>query len=283
MPLRNSLVIIAFIFFIACKSGGKQNIQTDGPVGYNWQEPEKTVLSEELDEISGIYFDDARNAINAVNDEQGVLFSISIADSKQQLRSRFHKGGDYEDICFVDPYPYALKSNGDVLKISHPFTDSISSKESKINLKGKNDFEAILHDPGKSRLLIFCKNCIAFPVSPAVFSYNLITDQFDSVLAFNIALESPVKELLNKNDNLQISGAAIHPKTGDWYLIASVNHLLLIADQNGKIKAGYRLNKKLFKQPEGICFAPNGDLYISNEARNGTPNMLKFSFMNQQE
>jgi uncharacterized protein YjiK len=283
MSLQKSLIVIVCISFIACTGGGKQKIQSEGPTGYNWQQPQKIALGEELDEISGIYFDAPRNAINAVNDEQGLLFSISITDKNQIQRSRFHKGGDYEDLCFVDPYPYALKSNGDIVKIFYPFTDSVRSTESKMKLKGKNDFEAVLYDKPKNRLLIFCKNCVGYQNTPAVFSYDLATDQFDSVPAFNILLDTPVNALLNKNENLQISGAAIHPVTGEWYIIASANHLLLIADQNGKIKTGYPLNKKLFKQPEGICFAPNGDLYISNEAKNGIPNMLKFEIKSQPE
>lgn len=28
-------------------------------------------------------------------------------------------------------------------------------------------------------------------------------------------------------------------------------------------------NDKIFKQPEGICFNPQGDLFISNESKDG--------------
>src|SRR5688572_16528162 len=127
MSLRNTIAIIVLILFTSCKDDSKPKVQAEGPPGYNWQQPEKTSLDEELDEISGIYFDSEKNAIIAVNDEQGLLFAISISDKSQQLRSRFNKGGDYEDITFVSPYPYALKSNGDVFKILNPFTDSVSA------------------------------------------------------------------------------------------------------------------------------------------------------------
>ena len=280
MSFRNILPAFVIFLFSSCQDVAKAKVQVEGPAGYNWQQPEKISLSEELDEISGIYFDAERNSIIAVNDEQGLLFSISMTDKTVQLRSRFNKGGDYEDVLFAHANPYALKSNGDVFKILNPFTDSVTSVETKLKLKGKNDFEAMLFDSSKNRLLVFCKNCISYPDSPAVFSYNLQTEQFEPEPAFMLIVDSTYATLLNKKNKLQLSAAAVHPKTGEWFLIASANHLLLITDSDGKIKAVYPLNKKLFKQAEGICFAPNGDLYISNEAKNGIANILKFSFTN---
>jgi len=36
------------------------------------------------------------------------------------------------------------------------------------------------------------------------------------------------------------------------------------------------LDPVLFNQPEGLTFAPNGDLYISNEGGEGVATILKF-------
>ena len=70
-----------------------------------------------------------------------------------------------------------------------------------------------------------------------------------------------------------------HPKTGDLYVIASVGKLLVVLSKKGKIKSVQRLNPDVFKQPEGICFMPNGDLLIANEARfkSTNSNLLRFS------
>jgi hypothetical protein len=40
-------------------------------------------------------------------------------------------------------------------------------------------------------------------------------------------------------------------------------------------------DKKLFRQPEGICFKPNGDLFISNEGDGGKAKILKFKYRPQ--
>ena len=36
------------------------------------------------------------------------------------------------------------------------------------------------------------------------------------------------------------------------------------------------LDKRIFNQPEGICFSENGDMFISNEGKNGKANILRF-------
>jgi uncharacterized protein YjiK len=77
----------------------------------------------------------------------------------------------------------------------------------------------------------------------------------------------------------QPSGIAIHPFSGHIYIIASVGKSLIVFDRKGNIRAIKKLNKKLFQQPEGICFGPNGDLFISNEGKGGKATILKFKYM----
>ena len=45
------------------------------------------------------------------------------------------------------------------------------------------------------------------------------------------------------------------------------------------MKNSYRIDPKLFKQPEGMTFTPKGDLIISNEAANsGAADILIFKY-----
>ena len=59
-------------------------------------------------------------------------------------------------------------------------------------------------------------------------------------------------------------------------MISSVGKLLTIMDREGLILGVQALDPNLFRQPEGICFSPEGDLYISNEGKGGKGYVLKF-------
>jgi len=75
---------------------------------------------------------------------------------------------------------------------------------------------------------------------------------------------------------LKPSGIAIHPVSGDLYVLSTVPQLLLILSANGRIRSVNRLNPGLFEQPEGIAFDGYQNLYISNERVQHQANILKF-------
>lgn len=72
------------------------------------------------------------------------------------------------------------------------------------------------------------------------------------------------------------SGIAVHPKSNDIYIIGSVGKMMVVLNHTGEIKNLIPLNPKIFWQPEGICFSPDGDLYISSEGRGKAGYILKF-------
>jgi len=74
------------------------------------------------------------------------------------------------------------------------------------------------------------------------------------------------------------SAAAINPITQKLFIIASVGKVLVIADKQGEVEQVFRLDPAMYNQPEGMTFAPNGDLYISNEGGEGIATILKFNY-----
>jgi len=270
-----------FFFLIllnGCSAQKKDKPEIKSPRGYSLENPVKIKLGEDLDEISGIAYDKSLGAIIALNDEEGKLFIVYMDKRPPSNGYRFNKGGDYEDLCNDGNNWYALKSNGNLSKIENQFTDSMRSKEFKFPLKGKFNFETIFHDPENKRLVLLCKECGNINGKVPGYSFALDKGETDSIPNFSLDLSSLDSNQLPKNGLPKPSAAAFHPLTGDLYVIASVNSLLIIADRNGRAKEVFKLDKKIFKQPEGLCFSPEGDLFVSNEARNGMPNILHFKY-----
>jgi uncharacterized protein YjiK len=72
------------------------------------------------------------------------------------------------------------------------------------------------------------------------------------------------------------SAIAVHPQTGEVFILSSVDHVLISCDENGNVTGYALLDAGLFRQPEGIAFFPNGDMLIANEAAGKEPTLLLF-------
>ncbi len=81
-----------------------------------------------------------------------------------------------------------------------------------------------------------------------------------------------------RSSHFHPSCLARHPLTGDWYIISSVNKVLLVLDDHWRLKDAWPLDPTLFKQPEGLAFDREGNMYISNEGQKGNPNLLLFRY-----
>jgi uncharacterized protein YjiK len=83
---------------------------------------------------------------------------------------------------------------------------------------------------------------------------------------------------IHKKVKFHLSCIARHPLTKEWYIVSSVNKVLLVLDNDWKVKEMYDLDPILFKQPEGLAFDPKGNMYISNEGAEGNANILYFAY-----
>ena len=73
------------------------------------------------------------------------------------------------------------------------------------------------------------------------------------------------------------SALAKNPQTNQWYILSSVNKMLVTADASWNVTAVFRLNPAIFGQPEGIAFDEGNNLYISNEGGTlAAGNILQF-------
>ena len=72
---------------------------------------------------------------------------------------------------------------------------------------------------------------------------------------------------LSQNGSIvfQPSGIALHPVTGNLYILAHVGKMILIVDRKGSILHYLSIDPAILPQPEGICFDTDGVLYIASE------------------
>ena len=244
------------------------------------QYTKKYKLPSKLVEISGISFMNEEE-LACIQDEKGILFTFNLKKEKVVNELRFTKNGDFEDVEIIGNTAYVLRSDGVIFKV-----DLVEGNNGVVELDNplneKNDTEGLGYDSETNSLLIACKarsgigkHVVGFR---AIYAYNLDSQQLSEKPIYAIDLEH-LEELADARVPFEPSGVAIHPITGDTYIISSVGKALIVLDSQGEIKHLQSLNHKGFKQPEGICFAKNGDMYISNEGRGGKGNILSFDYI----
>ncbi len=260
---------------------------------------QKFTMPASLEEISGISWT-GKGTLACIQDENGIIYCYNLEKEKVVSEVKFGKDGDYEDISVVKNTAYVLKSNGHIFRVKNFKKDKIKVKRYKTLLSKKNDAEGMFYDSSENRLLIACKGSPSIEKENpykgyrAVYSFDLETKQMLEEPAYLIDLRkidsykdqgnftqfsSKLAKILGITDpyaSFRPSGIAIHPLTDEIYIISSVGKLLAVLDREGFILDVHALDPNLFRQPEGICFSPEGDLYISNEGKGGKGYILKF-------
>lgn len=276
--------IALYMLLSSCSLVTQKKEAVESPTGYDFSQPSTIRLPETLDEISGMVYDPRTKSILALNDEEGRIYEVPVDGSRRFPSKKFAKGGDYEDLCLSGQSLWALKSNGQLSRIPYPLTDTLHAEHLPFPGKGFVDFETLIPLPGDTVLVLLCKECRDFPGEVAGFQFHTGTRQFEDSPAFRLDFSGlQGKEQERSGADTRPSAAAFHPRTGELYILASANHRLFIADASGKVKQVFRLDKAVFKQPEGICFDESANLYISNEARTGSANIRRFAYQPGQQ
>ncbi len=284
--LTKALTIIhTALWLSACTGNSTENNRVAGQANttfpYTLDEPSSRFsLPFEIEEVSGLsYIKD--DVLATVQDEKGVVFIYDTKSKSVVEERQFAKTGDYEGIEVVGDTVYIVRSDGNLFKA--PLTGEATEATSNFDtpLAHKNDVEGLAYDKANNRLLLACKGISGIgsdePRSRAVYSFDLGTNTLTEEPAYLINI-AEVKETANTKDNFRPSGLAVHPLSGQIYMVASVGKVLVVLNKNGSIESVQPLPPALFKQPEGICFAPNGDMLISNEGKGGRATILRFNY-----
>ena len=270
--------IVQLIILIINTSCNEKKASFENPPGYDLSKPYQYKLPTILDEISGIIFYPKDSSLFAIQDEKGFLFKIHLKNPLEIEKWKFSTSGDYEDLALLDSNFYVLKSKGVIEKLQFSAGDSLSLQSYKMPEDGKNEFETIFYDSSLHRLIVICKNCEDDTKKEvSSWAFDPSTDSFSP--SFNISTLKIKEQLKDERFKFRPSAGAIHPITGELYILSSIGKALVIFNKDHSVKNSYRIDPKLFKQPEGMTFTPKGDLIISNEAANsGAADILIFKY-----
>lgn len=270
----------------------------DAEPPYDFEDPAFVFeLEDDLVEISGLTLLNEQY-LGAVEDENGRLYFIDLNTGEVMRHEKFAPDGDYEGLARAGNRVFILRSDGDLYVIDDWQDDKFGSDKIETHLSSKCDAEGLTHDEANNRLLIACKESAGKDLDDlkAIYAYDLATGKVGeqpvfliSIDAFNKAtypndgpLNSAIREAVHPVLDLsgfKPSGLAIHPITNDLYILSSVQQSIVVLSLAGDIKYIWKLVDNVLKQPEGIAFLPNGDVFISSEGQSGHGVLIRYTYV----
>ncbi len=172
-----------------------------------------------------------------------------------------------EDVVFLGGISYVLRSDG---QISAFETNTKNTSKYDCSNDEVEEFEGLGYDPKSNSLLLAAKEMKG---EKAIFQFDLKNQILTK--RFSISKDH-IKKNGKHGKEFKPSGIAVHPISGEIYVLASAGKKLLVLDENGNVKHQYNLDDDQFPQPEGICFTPSGDLIIASEGKNGKASISYF-------
>ncbi len=292
--MRPFLYLLAGLFFLPGFFCSCRTEAIDSVDHYRFFEPDTIlVLDKKLKEISSIEYIDS-TTLMGICDEAGTIYFIHSGTGQVLDQYLFDKQGDYEGLAVKDSFVYALQSDGDIFRLSGFHGDSVDHVE-KFKTGLDEDCEGFCYNAERKLFFIACKNRAegadrmiysvdaelktkpkkAFPLYFRTIKNRLLTNSYDR-FAFRL------RKMMTSTEEAGIlgpSGLEIHPKTKKYYLLSGTSSLVIIMNRTGDVEKVCLLPKNVLTQPEGICFAPDGTLYISSEKGNSTSaKIVKYSF-----
>lgn len=297
--IKNIVYILLFTLLISFSQGCQNSsfgqhadslflVIDDLTLAYDLKRPDdKFYLPYVLEEISGLAYT-TNNTLLAVDDESGKLFEFDPKEKKIVHSIEFHKGDDFEGVELVGDRIYVLRSDGDLFRFNYSTKKNSDAVKIETDLHKKNDTEGLGYDPSKNTLLIACKEDGEINDEKvkgrAFYAFDLQENKLDNQPIFVIGPKQ-LKKFWESNRDFEYdedrikfkpSAIAYHPINKHYYILSSVGKMLLVVSPEGTIKATQPISPRVLGQPEGICFAPNGDMYISSEGEGDRGFILKF-------
>lgn len=238
----------------------------------------KWMLPAILEEVSGIAYL-SKDRFACVQDETGTIFIYNTGTSKIEREVPFAGAGDYEGVTLAGKTAYVVRSDGKLYEVDNIESANPKVKQYDTPLTEEHNVEGLCFDQQHNRLLLAIKGSEPGDQHyKGIYAFDLSIKKMAAVPVYKINLTDAVfknTKAKKKESIMRPSEINVHPLTGDVYITEATNPKILVMDAKGNNKALYNLSKANFSQPEGFTFSPAGELFISNEGKKESGNILQ--------
>jgi uncharacterized protein YjiK len=238
-------------------------------------------LPKELDEISGLAFSgDGR--LFAHGDQDATIwqldardgkvlktFAVASAGSDPGMGKKQSKSGplagDFEDLQIVGDRFYLISSNGVLVEFREGADGgSVPYAAHDTGLGKTCEIEGLAQDPAGRSLLILCKipHVDRYRNQIVIFAWSLDRQAADTAPRIRVDYSR-----LTGTGRRSFHGSAMTfaPDRRSLVLVAGPQKSFVELGLDGEVLSSGGLDEKAHRQPEGIAFAPDGTLLISDE------------------
>ncbi len=227
-------------------------------------------LPEHLEEISGLAMT-GDNRLLSHNDERGVIFEIdyqngSIAKSFQLSDMKNPVASDFEGIATIDDQIYLVTSSGRLYESREGTAGEFVLFNVYTTGVGRDcEIEGLAYDESKRVLLLVCKDARNADMEGQLAIYHWSIDE--KQLSEDAHTIIPVAEFSQhiKGKKFQPSGIERHPISGNYFIVAARQGAIAEITPGGKVVAVREFLAQWHRQVEGITFAADGTLIVSDE------------------
>jgi uncharacterized protein YjiK len=226
-------------------------------------------LPRSLDEISGLtYTEDGR--LLAHGDERAIVFELDPRSGTVVKRFGFGNPpvpGDFEDIVAVGDVLFLVTSDG-VLYQGKEGADGehVGYAVIPTGLGRRCEVEGLAYEPSDHTLLLACKTPRSRVLRGmvAVYRWSLERRKLLPTPAPVLPLSTLARGLPGRG--FHPSAITRDPASGHYLLLAAREHALAEVTPDGQVLGLARLRPSDHRQAEGLTFAPDGSLLLSDEA-----------------
>ena len=242
------------------------------------------VLPEKLLEVSGAAWVD-KDHLLVIEDSHPVLYLLRLdndisIEKEISFAPQEAPKMDFEDLAVDGQTAYALWSDGTLYRIDD-WQKTPDVKKWETDLSRKNDAEGLCIDPVSKNLLVALKNRSgvedASKATRAIYVFDRQKEKLQEK-PFLLIEPSAIEKATGERLDFYPSAVAVHPLTNDVYVLSTKGTKALAQySYTGELKKVTLLDASLMPQPEGLCFAPDGTMYISTEGKKKQPaKLLRF-------